>query len=228
MPRRTNPEGAPAYMQLFTTLMILLLAFFIILSTLTEQQDSGFRSGIGDVKDAFGTVGGLGLFSYDLFRIAPGAIPAPSGAAESTGEIGFHRSLVEGSGGGGNTEARPEKNPLPEYLRVPIPFTFEPGSDVLPVEMAHYLDVTGTGFAVFDVELTVRSYCTEGGRAPDEDLALRRALAVVRYLHRACGVPFERMQAVGYGSTRYLGAEDDGETGARGDQEHFFYVVRQR
>lgn len=228
MSPKKKKDGAPAYMALFTTLMILLLAFFIVLSTMTTEQESGFRSGIGDVKDAFGTVGGLGLLSYDLFRISRSAVPVPRGEVEDSGEVGFHRSLVEGSGGGGNTEAKPEKEPMPEYLRVPIPFAFDPGSDVLPVDMANYLDVTGTGFAVFDVQVTVRSASTEFGQVSDEDLALRRALAIVRYLHRSCGVPFERMQAVGYGSSRYLGAVGDDPDERRAEQEHYFYVMRNR
>jgi chemotaxis protein MotB len=226
MSRKKKQDGAPAYMQLFTTLMILLLAFFIVLSTMTEEQESGFRSGIGDVKDAFGTVGGLGLLSYDLFRVSQKAVPIPRDAARDTGAVGVHRSLVEGSGGGGNSEANAEKQVRPAYLRVPIPFSFDPGSDILPVEMANYLDVTGTGFAVFDVQLTVRSSSTEAGRVSDEDLALRRALAIVRYLHRSCGVPFERMQAVGYGSSRYLKTVDEAAPGTGPDQEHYFYVAR--
>jgi hypothetical protein len=216
-------------MQLYTTLMMLLLAFFIVLQTMTQDQASGFSNGIGKVKDAFGSMGGLGLLSYDMFRNPNAAIPVEKKHHVEDGSYGLHKAMLEGAGGGGNTEAEPAILSSPEYVRVHIPASFRTGSHAISREIAEYLDVTGTGFAMFDVHFVLRSYCTESSSPKDRELALRRALSIVRYLHRRCGVPYDRMQAAGYDAPRYfvVSAEDNPAL-PTASQGTYFYIYRNR
>ena len=103
---------------------------------------------------------------------------------------------------------------------------FDPGSAAVTTEMAEYLNITGTGLAVFDVQFTVRSYAREEETPADRDLALRRALAVTRYLHRAAGIPHEKMSAVGYRDDRYCtGLGDSGRHEER-RQQTYIYVLK--
>jgi hypothetical protein len=69
--------GAPAYMAQYTALMTLLLAFFILLNVLSESKESGFKDGIGQIRNAFGQVGGLGIFSYTFSGKGAAHPPAP-------------------------------------------------------------------------------------------------------------------------------------------------------
>ena len=50
MGKKKDEGGAPAYMGLFTALMTVLLAFFILLVAMADTQDAGFYKGIGSVN----------------------------------------------------------------------------------------------------------------------------------------------------------------------------------
>ena len=59
MGKKRKEELAPAYMGLYSSLMILLLAFFILLNSMATVQEAGFKAGIGKVQNAFGWKGGV-------------------------------------------------------------------------------------------------------------------------------------------------------------------------
>ena len=109
MKKGKKAQGAPAHVQLFSTMMILLLAFFIVLSSLIEKEnDSGFENSIGDIQNAFGVLGGLGMLA-NHFASAP--IEKLTGAPDpAPGEqVGLPNRSTRGDGGVGTNEIAPEK-----------------------------------------------------------------------------------------------------------------------
>lgn len=206
MAGKKKPEGAPAYMALYTTLMIVLLGFFIVMNSLSQEREAGFHDGIGDIKNAFGLEGGIGLLQFRLFNFGDGFIPLARRMKKSGGRAGFRDSILAGRGGGGMIDEDTDARDAGEYIRISVPFRFQGDSDVLPSQMAEYFKVAGMGLAGFDdVEFVIRVFC---GESTLEDrnrrLATRRAAAISRYLNRACMIPAAQMCAVGYSSMRYF------------------------
>ena len=160
--KREKAEGAPAYMGLFTSLMTVLLAFFIILNSMSDKQESGFHDGIGDIKNAFGLTGGTGIMKFSLFNIGRDAIPVPEELVTETGEeVGFHKDSVSGQGGSGNSPNQLNELNPPDYLRIKLPFDFEEKNLVLNPKIAGFLDLVGIGFGVFKIKFTVRAFSVE-------------------------------------------------------------------
>ena len=207
--KQKKADGAPAYIQLYTTLMILLLAFFMVLSTLSKNQEAGFKRGIGDVRDAFGIAGGIGFLRFHFFRskaVNPTDNPTTQCDAEGIRGIEFWR--VRGSGGSGQSDADVEKG-LPECFRVIMPHPFPEASAEISPEMSEYLDLSGTVLAMHtDLNITIRQYSGEtGDPEADGKLAHDRAVAVMRFFHRFCGLASGRMTAAGYANPDYLRTE---------------------
>lgn len=205
-PKRKMAEGAPAYIQLYSTMMILLLAFFIVLVTLSEDQEAGFSSGIGEVQDAFGIAGGIGMLTFHFTAGAPPAKEPKTPVTQNEGRgHGVEPWRLRGSGGTGASDTDFEKG-MPRCLRILVPYRFEEGSARLTPEMAEYLDIAGTILALhLDFRITVRQFsdASETEEAPGS-LANRRAAAVQQFLHQSCKLTPKRMTAIGYAHDTYL------------------------
>lgn len=238
MGKKIIETGAPAYMALYTSLMTLLLAFFILLNTMSQTQEAGFNVGIGDVKDAFGLQGGLGLFQFTFAgRGAANPISLSNPTQTNEKESGFSKDMVRKDGGTGNTDLKSEKADQGEYLRLTVPFKFSKFSSKIPRDMADYLEKVGIGLALFDYAITIRCYANEisakdvkNGYASPRNaaemniaLASKRAVQIMRYLHMEANIPFDNMTALGYDSDRLLQLTDKGQS-VDGKQGTFFYI----
>jgi hypothetical protein len=247
MGKKIVEVGAPAYMAQYTSLMTILLAFFILLNTMATEQESGFKAGIGDVKNAFGMEGGLGLFQFTF--AGKGASYAPNPEKSGDEYKGLHKNLAEREGGSGNTSVDTQDKKLPKYLRIKIPGEFSGKSSRLPAVTKTFLDQVGMGFALFDYKINI--VCYSGRRSwalvaqlPGESkseaiermnrtVAFNRAVQIMRYLNRKNGVDYSRMEADACTYRRYLdrtGADDKDEKEEKDDnalskkQEAFFYI----
>lgn len=208
MGKKVIDEGAPAYMAQYTALMTILLAFFILLNTLTQEQDAGFKAGIGDVKNAFGINGGLGLFQFSY--VGNGAAnPVATKRKNRTDnkEIGFEKKLLTSGGGAGNTDVDFDKDTMGEYLRLKIgyDFSYPHDADRIPDDMRDYLTKIGMGIQMFNYNISIRCYSME-----NEDmekrfvLAYKRAVRIMNFLHRYCHIDYGRMLASGTGTDNYF------------------------
>jgi len=219
MKKGKKAGGAPAHVQLFSTMMILLLAFFIVLTSLIDaENDTGFQNNIGDIQNAFGIRGGIGMLAHH-FTCGPLKGVRGKGKANKDDTVGLETRYIRGSGGTGTNETETETG-TPTYLQVVVPHAFEPGSDRVPPLMAEYLDVAGTVLAVYPAyHCTLRQVTRESGNwQTDTNLAHRRAANVRRYLHMSCALPLTRVSIVGYADWSVLpdpmpeGGSDRGQT----------------
>ena len=182
-------------MALYTTLMILLLAFFIVLTVCADSTEGGLHKGIGTVKDAFGMSGGLGLGQFQMFKDSKKSIPVPDELNVEEGVTGIDKDQLAGDGGSGQSDDKVEKMPVAEYFSIPVPFKFDEGKATLPYSMQTYLERVGTAFAFLKVSFQIK--CVAEG---DAKLASQRAWTVARMLHEKYGVSYRKMSAAGYSS----------------------------
>ncbi len=202
MKRKVVDVGAPAYMAQYAGLMVLLLAFFIVLVSLSQVQEGGFKSGIGDIKNAFGFSGGFGFFSYTFLGNSGGYAPNPKDA--ENGEIGFNKALHQGEGGSGDTDLNVAKPDSSGFIRVRFPYEFPRGSDKLSPQMLAELKKLGIGFTLFESKVQIRCFSSEtGDNGRDRDLAFSRAAQMMRVLV-AADVPAAKLDCVGYSGDRYF------------------------
>jgi hypothetical protein len=224
MAKKVITLGAPLYMGQYTGLMTILLAFFILMQAMSTQQKSGFKEGIGEVRNAFGLQGGVGLFDYTFFGRGGSNSPNPvdSGKKEKQG---IHENLVKSEGGQGNTEVDVADNEAGKFLRLKMEGKFARGKADMSPEMREYLAKIGMGFALFDYKISIRCFTDElKMEKENRDLALNRAAQIMRYLYRNAGVPFSRMVCAGYTTPSYLGNFKEKDYKKLSSQENYFYI----
>ena len=198
--------GAPAYMAQFTALMTILLAFFILLNVLAPSNEGGFKDGIGKIQNAFGRMGGLGVFSYTFAGKGAAHPPAPPVAKDAEiKEPGFDKKLVRGDGGQGATDADTERESTPTYLRYQLPISFPNGKTKLTEDILSKLDQIGLGLALFDAHMDIKCYSIDTGNFNlDRNIAAKRAANILAYLNMKYNIPFENMTSSGYGDKKYF------------------------
>jgi len=214
-------DGQPLYMAQYTALMIILLAFFIVMQSLSTVKESGFKTGMGDVKNAFGISGGIGIFGYIVPSRGSTSRDNPVGSGTS-GRQGLHENLVKGEGGVGNTDANTEKVNQGKYLQVKLPITFEKGKAAITLEGRAVLDKMKVGLMLYDYKITIKCFANDNKNpAMDNPLAVQRATNIMRYLHQEAQVPYQRLEALGNSSIRYY---SNIKPDAVPEQEVFLYI----
>lgn len=224
--RKRIMEGAPAYMGLYSTLMILLLAFFIVINVFSKQKTGGMKDGIGQVKDAFGIGGGFGMHQFMFFKSGKSNVPVPEDYQDPEGMRGFPRDMMQGEGGVGTTDQDNEKQERMEYLRIRIPYRFKRESYVISGDqMKDYLKKTGLFLLTSNYQFAIRSYSLEYRNIrQDYELATLRAYSLMQFFQSQAMVPSERMGAVGYASNAYFVAESEAGVDPGSDQETYLYI----
>lgn len=213
--------GQPLYMAQYTSLMIILLAFFILLQTMSTTQEGGFQSGMGKVKNAFGNIGGMGLFSFVSSGSGGTDVPNPRSSGDKSKQ-GIHENLVRGEGGMGNTSAEVNDASHGRYLQVEIPINFPKHRATLTGEAKTTLDKFKVGFILYDYKIIVKCYSNEfQDRYKDNLLAMQRAANIIRYIHETARIPYSRLEALGNSSSRYYNYPDGHQMPP---QEAFFYI----
>ncbi len=216
--------GAPLYMGAYTALMTILLAFFIMLNSLTQTKKGGGHEGLGAIQNAFGVEGGFGLFQFTFW--GKGGSHAPNPADAEKNEAGVHAGLTEGSGGTGDTEMDAKAAKIDKYIRAKLPVEFAPFSDKLTQKSMDELKRMGIGLALFNYKIFIRVYCGEYGEdSKDSMLALRRAAQIMRALNWTANVPYDNMRAAGYSSIRYFSSDKpDSKESTQETQSAYIYM----
>lgn len=229
MGKKTDEDGAPAYMGLFTSLMTVLLAFFILLVAMADTQDAGFYKGIGSVRNALGITGGYGLMDFAKYAGNKGVL----GVDESGDEIddGDRQKLMidEGARGVGTVDIEDVKEEdKGEYVSVFIPHIFERGSAKIKKDssLADYLRKMAIGFLNVKDTITIRTYSADTGE-PEQDqiLATKRANAIMRYMKRY-GMDYNRLVSVGYANDRYFNFSEIAPQIRQHAQASYFFIYK--
>jgi hypothetical protein len=211
--KKPKEELAPSYFVQFSALWCIMLGFFVMLLSLGNTQMGPGADGVGQVRDAFGSSGGLGLLPYaknvllgrhdggaSSFRIRKSA---PHQKAEVDGYI---RGMLWKKGLADISMIKVVHSPNSStvILRTPVGFR---GREQLDRETVKLLELLG------EVLLNLKQYDLEVmavyDEAPDnpqecQRMALLQASLVARCLTDAAALSSERVQAVGFSDSRLL------------------------
>jgi flagellar motor protein MotB len=228
MKRREPPqeEGAPAYMAQFTSLMTILLAFFIVMLTMGQEKASRYKmEGFGLIRDSsFGLKGGgLGFMSY--MRAALQGHPDIARNGEESAEdrhLGYVRGEFDREQMDAEGIVHTEMQDWGNSVRIATPVVFKDDGWTPDPKSRQFLDRIGDVlYNLKGYRVTVSCYEAAGDDPPTARMtAARRALAVANYLERQKRVPRTMLHAVGYSDARYMEFAD----GESPTQKTVFFV----
>ncbi len=209
---KPKEELAPSYFVQYSSLWCILLGFFVMLLSLGSTQMGPGADGLGEVRDAFGSTGGLGLMPFaknalfgrndggaSSFRIRKSA---PNQVAEVNGYI---RGMLwkKGLSDISMISVVHSHNSSTVILQIPITFRDNEHLDRESVKLLEMLGEVFLSLRQYDIE--VMAVCDD---APDPVSCLREALlhaaVVARFLTDVAALFPERVQAVGFSDTRLL------------------------
>jgi chemotaxis protein MotB len=213
--RRKQEQEGSSFTVLFTSLSVLLLAFFILLNSMAVPDEQRRARAYGSLGDAFG------LFdSADQSAAAPALdiidAPIKRGGADA-GDVEqlakrFSRRIAD-LGGIAGVEVQRGRDDW--TVRLAGELLYGPGDEGLMVEGRRLLQGLVPALLDFPGEVRVAGH-SDATPADAETVRLwqtsaERAVDVMRYLHESGGVPRERLTAVGYGPYWPVGDNDTAE-----------------
>ncbi len=216
MRKREKPqeEGAPAYMAQYTALMTILLAFFICMLTLGDEKAAKYKKeGFGYIKDSFGLSGGLGLLPY--WKAIMKKFPEYGEFDQDKDKdlLGYVKGSFESEELDAEGILKVDLQNWGYRVKIPTPITFAEDDVLLSRNVLGFLDrVGGVLYNLTNHMVTACCYETRGSDdGMNQIISARRAAAITSYLKDRCGVPGDRLNYVGYSSSRYLGSSEDAE-----------------
>ena len=230
MGKKPDEGGAPAYMGLFTSLMTVLLAFFILMVSMADSQDAGFYHGVGSVQNTLGIKGGLGVFNFARAAGDKGML----GVTEEEEDKSATKQLLfnpEGEGGLGTTDLdNIEEVDKGFFISVFIPHNFTKGSAKIESssKLAEYLKKMSIGFLQVKEKIMIRSYAEDAGsKLENQILATKRANAMMKYLSMK-GIGYERLTSIGYNYDRYFDFSEVEKQIRLNGQASYFYIYKKK
>ena len=210
--KRPQEELAPAYFVQYSALWCILLGFFVMLLSLGNTQMGPGTDGLGEVRDAFGVKGGLGLLPYaknalfgrkdggaSSFRIRDSA---PQQAMDADGYIRgtlWKKGLADTS----MLSVMHSPGSPTVLLRVPVRFS---GYDKLERDTVELLEMLCEVFiSLHHYEMEVLAvYEDSPDKRECQRIAMLRAALVARFLCDTASLSPERVWGVGFSDTRLL------------------------
>lgn len=217
--KKPKEDLAPAYFSQYAALWCILLGFFVMLLSLGNTQAGPGAAGLGDVRDAFKGIGGLGMLPFSQnslfrkgdpsgssFRISHSAVPTEYSID------GYIRSMVSQKGLSNISIAVLNEDPGSTKVVLIVPVAYRDDTHLTPDSVA-LLEVLGE--VVFNLsghEFQIMSLCPDDPNPENgQKRAMLRSAVVARFLTEICTLPPDHVHAVGYSSTHFLkkyGIED--------------------
>lgn len=184
MARRKRDESEPpGIVVMYTSLMILLLAFFIMLNTLSKVEEAKVRSALQSLRSTFGfTPGGMSALKSEAFN-ATFRANAPINPVEQ--DYMALRTLVQDEDLG--DDAKLLRSGGLHTVAMTSALLFKPGSLELSDQAMRFLDQVAKIVGRSKYPLSLRGHTDRTGATQRErmelfNLSAQRALAVVYYL----------------------------------------------
>lgn len=210
---------------LFTTLMLILLTFFIVLSTLGVQDARRQRMAMNSLLGSFGILAG-GQSPYKPTAGGRDILPQSAPLTPSSMDVAKIRAALRKSGtlsGMGVSDGK-----LGATITFKGNLLFEDGAATLKPESRALLDALGEVLVSLENHLIITGHtdsvpCEDPPYESNWGLSSARALTVLQQMNRR-GVADERMAAYGMGSQRPLSSNDT-EYGRRLNQRVEITIV---
>jgi chemotaxis protein MotB len=228
--KKAEEDEAPGYMVLYSSLMSLLLAFFVTMLAMGQERTAQFKTGVGQIRDAFGLRGGFGVLPYWRSMSQWLASDYPKVTKEEDQDaklIGYLKGVLWREGLDESFILDIEYDRMGATIIMRTPIKFGVGNAFLERDSRWFLNrMGGVFYNLPEALITVSCLVETSGREAEDDradeyLAIERAVAVNRYLIDEVKISEERLQAVGYAHERYLRRLDEKEV-------VFFYIRSDR
>jgi flagellar motor protein MotB len=214
-------------MVLYSSLMALLLAFFVTLLTMGQEKTAKFKEGVGEIRDAFGLRGGFGILNYWKSISQWLASDYPEVSQEEKAEaslVGYLKGVLWREGLNESFILKIEYDELGESVMMSTPISFTEDNAFLSRDARWFLNRMGAVFYNLpDCSVTVS--CLVNTENPtnaveNELLAVERAVAVTRYLTEKVKIPASRLLPVGFAYDRYLVPQEA--------EEAVYFMIRRK
>ncbi len=217
--KKPKEELAPAYFTQYSSLWCIMLGFFVMLLSLGNTQTGPGTAGVGDVRDAFRGVGGLGMLPFsknslfwkgnssgNSFRIRRSAEP------DEYKVDGYIRSMFSQKGLSNISIGVIQEDSGATKVVLSVPVTYRDDMHLAPesVELLEVLSEVIFNLSNHEFEI-MALYQDDTNPANGQKRAMLRAAVVARFLTEVCALPTEHVRAVGYSGTHFLrqyGIED--------------------
>lgn len=230
-PPKQDP-GIPPWMATFADMVTLLLCFFVLLLSFTNQDVNNFKTMMGSIQEA------LGVQLED-----PGAFSAPyaDSSFKERKSVRENREIVELGARikkairsrDLTSAARISSDKSGVMLRLNNMTMFQRGSAKLTPEAAEGLAVVIDAMENSDFNLIIRGH-TDGDMAESSlyasnwALSAARAARCLRYILENSTVPASRMKAVGYADAKPILPSTSEENRRINRRVEFFYLPQGR
>mgnify|MGYP000268305197 FL=1 len=221
-------EGIPAWMATFADMVTLLLCFFVLLLSFTNQDITNFRIMMGSITEA------LGVQTEDR-----GALSVPYSDArfkfedrraknKEMVEIGERlKEFIRSRDLSHSARVSTEKSGV--MLRVSNRALFAPGSARLDSSASKILEGVVASLKKTDFNLVIRGHTdgehpTTGLYRSNWELSAARAASCLRWILEHSDVPPNRMKAVGYADAKPL-FPDTSEVNRKANRRVEFFFV---
>ncbi|MGE4193276.1 MAG: flagellar motor protein MotB [Pseudodesulfovibrio sp.] len=221
-------EGIPPWMATFADMVTLLLCFFVLLLSFTNQDVTNFKMLMGSIQEA------LGVQYEDRAALSTPYADTSFKERESVRE---NREIVELGAllkkairaKDLTSMARVSTDKSGVMLRLNSQAMFKKGSVELSAEARKGLDMVIEAMGKTDFNLIIRGH-TDGERPESNlygsnwDLSAARAARCLRYILDHSDIPATRMKAVGYGSAKPILPSTSEENRSANRRVEFFYL----
>ena len=222
-------EGAPAWMATFADLATLLMTFFVLLLSFSNMDVVKFRSMLGSVKDAFGTVTeNPGDFEERSSTPVSIQLSEKESSMIDMLEMGDKvKQAIEDHDLGDEAEVSTDENGV--TLKITGKLMFDAGSAQIKEDFKPFLDsiskiINENNYPVAIEGHTDNIPISSTYYPSNWELSSARATAVLRYLVEKKGIPAKRLMAVGYADTRPLVPNDTPENRAKNRRVEFHFM----
>jgi len=199
--RKEESDGkSPAWLVLFTSLTIILVAFFVMLNSFAVQDMDAVRDAIGSLRGSFGIMsGGFKPAKMDVEQI----VISPLDIMESEFTLdSFFETVMQLFKSIDVKRVKVEKESSLLRITFPGAVLFEPRkADILPSAYP-LLDKFISELKKVDKPISIEGHTNDEVVDTEEfqtnwDLSMARAVRVTEYFEKK-GIPAERMRAVGH------------------------------
>ena len=221
-------EGIPPWMATFADMVTLLLCFFVLLLSFTNQDVTNFRKLMGSIQEA------LGVQYEDSSALST---PYADTTFKERQSVKENRQIVELGvilkkairAKDLTHMAKVSSDKSGVMLRLSSPVLFDKESVELTAEAKQALEMVIESMKKTDFNLVIRGHTD--GEAPESKqygsnwaLSAARAARCLRYILDHSDIPATRMKAVGYGGSKPLLPSTSDENRRANRRVEFFYL----
>lgn len=221
-------EGLPPWMATFADMVTLLLCFFVLLLSFSNQDIANFESLKGSMREAFGVQFLDKSGKHMAFSKSPHSASSLKAAAKkkmAALEVDI-RAFI--SAGKLQKLMAVNSDQQGVLVRVPTRAIFKPGTAQVNPHALKLLDKVASIMRKKDFNLVVRGHTDDRATknniySSNWELSAARAASCLRYILKKSGVSPNRMKAVGYAGTKPLVPNTSNRNRAINRRVEFYY-----